>query len=283
MEWQQLRLDVTVRRDYSAFDRQQHADLTNPTLAHARQVARAFGETRGWSRWVAKDVDRALVILLSLHQPGDRIRFSELAPVLLAHGLSAERTIEVLEHLDLFEDDRTPTRDSWLQHRLGDLAPGIRTDVEDWLRTLHDGGPCTRARSLSTVHGYLNKIDGTLREWSQCFDHLREITRDDVLAAAEGLHGNDRHHMLGALRSLFRHCKRVRSIFRDPTVRIQPAARTTGFSSHSSLSRSRTRSPGRHSPTLASHSHSRWPRSMPPGPRPSATCGSTTWISATAA
>ncbi|MGQ4272164.1 hypothetical protein [Nocardiopsis changdeensis] len=205
MEWQQLRLDVTVRRDYSAFDRQQHADLTNPALAHARQVARVFGETRGWSRWVAKDVDRALVILLSLHQPEDRIRFSELAPALLAHGLSAERTIEVLEHLDLFEDDRTPTLDSWLQRRLADLAPGIRTDVENWLRTLHDGGPRTRARSLSTVHGYLNHIDGTLQEWSQRFDHLREITRDDVLAAAENLHGNDRHHTLGALRSLFRH------------------------------------------------------------------------------
>ncbi len=43
--------------------------------------------------------------------------------------------------MDLLVDDRQPGFDGWLQRKLTGLAPGIRTAVEDWLRTLHDGGP----------------------------------------------------------------------------------------------------------------------------------------------
>ncbi len=106
---QQLRFDVDVRRDYSRFDRRR-ADLSNPVLVHARRHARGIGETRGWTPRVAGDVDRALVILLSSHTADgdsiDKVRFSELFPVLRRYGLSAERTIEVLADLDLFDNDR---------------------------------------------------------------------------------------------------------------------------------------------------------------------------------
>lgn len=94
--WAQLRLPFDAPRDYSRYVRRQHADLANPTLIRARQAARAAGEARGWTRWVANDAGRALVILLSSHAGGDTIRHSELFPVLRRHGLSAERTIEIL-------------------------------------------------------------------------------------------------------------------------------------------------------------------------------------------
>jgi hypothetical protein len=86
--WAQLRLPIDTRRDYTCFDRREQAHLDNPMLIHARQVARTLGESRGWTRPVTSYVDRALVIVLSSHTPGDTIRYSELFPVLRRHGLS---------------------------------------------------------------------------------------------------------------------------------------------------------------------------------------------------
>ncbi|WP_252370083.1 alpha/beta fold hydrolase [Streptomyces hygroscopicus] len=60
----------TVTRDFRRFDRQLHADLTNPWLIRAQQAARALGEARGWSRWITSDVIRALVIVLSGYREG---------------------------------------------------------------------------------------------------------------------------------------------------------------------------------------------------------------------
>jgi hypothetical protein len=224
---QQLRFDVDIRRDYSRFDRSR-ADLSNPVLVHARQRARGIGEARGWTQWVANDVDRALVILLSSHTTDsaddgsiDKVRFSELFPVLRRYGLSAERTVEVLADLDLFDDDRAPAFESWLDRKLADVAPGIRRDVEHWLRTLRDGGPRTKARSQHTVWGYLAGIAPVLDDWSTRYHHLREVTRDDVLAVATTLHGGQRRHTLSVLRSLFRHAKKTGAVFADPTARIR--------------------------------------------------------------
>lgn len=217
----QLRLPVDVRRDYSRFDRARHADLTNPTLIRAQRIAAALGEARGWSRWLASDVDRALVVVLSSHADGDKIRFSELFPVLRRKGLSVERTVEILEKLGVFDDDRIPAFETWLQRKLDGITAGIRRDIERWIRILHDGGPRTRARDPATVSGYLNEIRPVLLSWSQRYDHLREVTRDDILVIANSLHGNKRRHTLSALRSLFRHCKKSGVVFRDPTARIR--------------------------------------------------------------
>ena len=195
----------------------------------ARQVAQALGETRGWSRWLAGEVDRALVILLSGHVNGDKIRFSELFPVLRGKGLGVERTVEILDQLGVFDDDRVPAFEPWLQRKLDGLAAGIRRDTEDWIRALHAGGPRTRARDPNTVSGYLNELQPVLLGWSQRYDHLREVTREDILAIADALHGTKRRHMLSVLRSLFRHCKKTGAIFRDPTARIRVGPNTYGL------------------------------------------------------
>jgi integrase len=46
------------------------------------------------------------------------------------------------------------------------------------------------------------------------------VTREDILAAIGGLTGHERHHTLSVIRSLFRHCKKNRTIFRDPAARL---------------------------------------------------------------
>jgi site-specific recombinase XerD len=218
--WVQPRL-FDMPRDFTRFDRRQHAELDNPWLAWARHTAHTLGEARGWTRWVASDVDRALVILLSHHVEGETIRYSELFPALRARGLSVERTVEVLTELELFDDDRVPAFERWLDRKLIDLAQGIRRDTEAWLRLLREGGPRNRPHDLNTVWAYLNEIQPLLLKWSTRHDHLREVTREDILTSTNSLHGNKRHHTLSVLRSLFRHCKKTGTIFRDPTARIR--------------------------------------------------------------
>ena len=47
------------------------------------------------------------------------------------------------------------------------------------------------------------------------------MTSEDILDAIGGLTGHDHNHTLTVIRSLFRHCKKDRTIFRDPAARIR--------------------------------------------------------------
>ncbi|MGH8918288.1 MAG: hypothetical protein ACRD0H_08125 [Actinomycetes bacterium] len=222
--WRQLPLPLEVRRDFTRFDRRRDADPANRWLLQARSTAAAIGERRGWSQRLAKEVDRALVILLSRHADGEQIRYSELFPALRRRGLSVERTVEILDALQLLDDDRVPSFQSWLQRVVAGLAPGISADVEDWLRTLHDGGPRSRPRAPETVQVALRAVHPTLIGWSSRYHHLREVTRDDILAVADSLKGTSRSQILSRLKSLFGHCRKKGSIFKDPTSRIRIGA-----------------------------------------------------------
>ena len=217
--WSQPRL-VDAPRDFTRFDRRLHADLTNPWLSEGHRIAADLGERRGWTRGVRHEVDRALVVALSTHATGDQVRYSELFRALRARRLSVERTVEVLDLLGVLDDDRTPAVDLWLDRNLADVSAGIRHDVEAWLRMLRDGGPRSRPRAPQTAWTCLNAAQPVLVEWSARYQHLREVTRDDVLAVAAARHGNDRHYTLSVLRSLFRHCAKTGTIFRDPAARV---------------------------------------------------------------
>ncbi|MFE0449094.1 hypothetical protein [Streptomyces fungicidicus] len=225
--WVQLPL-FTLPRDFRRFDRERHADLANPWLVRARQTARALGEVRGWSRWIVSDVDRALVIVLSGYREGESIRYSELFPALRVRGLPVVRTAEVLDRLGLFSDDRAPTVDRWLGRKLCGMSPGIRRDVEAWARTLVDGGPRSEPRARQTAWNYLNEIQPVLLEWSGCYDQLREVTRQDIIAAWDAATGKQRESRIVALRSLFRQAKKNGQIFRNPTIRIRVPRQTGG-------------------------------------------------------
>lgn len=210
-----------LSRDFTRFDRCLHANLGNPWLNWARHTLIDLSERRGWPKRVLQETDRALIILLSGHVHGDKIRYSDLFPALRARGLSVERTVEVLDQLDLLDDDRVPAFELWLDRKLTNLAPGIRRDTEAWLRLLRDGGPRNRPHDPNTVWAYLNEIRPILLDWSTHHDHLREVTREDILTSTHSLHGSKRHHTLSVLRSLFRHCKKTATIFGDPAARIR--------------------------------------------------------------
>ncbi|MFI6725894.1 hypothetical protein NRF20_07550 [Streptomyces sp. R-74717] len=257
-----------------------HANPENPWLAWGRYLAHGLAEARGWSRRVRLDVDRALVVLLSPHTEGDVIRYSEIIAPLRALDSSIERTAEVLEAMSILVDDRRPSYEDWLEKRLDGLAAGIRREAERWNRTLRDGGPRTRPRDQATVWAYLNAVRPALLEWSAGHDHLREVTRDDVLAHVKTLHGHEQRPTLVALRSLFGWAKKNGIVFRNPTARIKVG--TFEYSVLQPLlpqqvtrSVEAVRSPAaRLALALAPPT--------PPGPEPSALSSWTTWTWATA-
>jgi len=128
---------------------------------------------------------------------------------------------DVLTEMTLLLDDRPSSFEAWLERQLDGLAGGIRDDVEAWLRTLHDGGPRTPARGPEAAGNFLARVRPVLTGWSADHHHLREITRDEVLAVLDEHHGAARSNLLVALRSLFTHCQRRKTIFRNPTARIK--------------------------------------------------------------
>lgn len=219
--WVQPFLVEGLRRDYTRFDEHTDADPDNPWLRWGHYVAHRLGEARGWSRGIRADVARALIIVLSRHVEGDIVSYSAMFAALRALGLSCDRTADVLDEMGILLDDRRPAFEDWLDAKLAGITPGIAGPVEAWLRILRDGGPRARPRSIQTVQHYAHGLRPVLLAWSATYDHLREVTRDDVLTALDSRHGAHRQHTLIALRSLFGFSKRSGVVFRNPTSRIR--------------------------------------------------------------
>jgi hypothetical protein len=201
-----------------AFDWTQHAEPTSPALIRARRIAKALGEGHGWNAKLAAELDRALVILLSGHGDGERLRYSELVGVLHRYGVSINRVAEVLAEMGLLVDDRIPAFDTWLEGKLAELAPAIAGEVRDWARVLRHGGPRNQPQHCSPLRA---RRPPRARRVARRYDHLREVTAGDVNAVAETLLGHPRRRTLGALRSLTRHCKKNGTIFADPAARVR--------------------------------------------------------------
>jgi integrase len=198
----------------------------SPWLAWARHLAHAMAETRGFDDRVHGELNRNLVALLAGYAEGDTIRVSDFRRILASRGASQARTIEVLTAMGILADDRPPTFDTWLASRLGGLAPAIAAQARRWVLVLRDGGPRRHPRKPATAAAYLNAARPALLAWSAGHDHLREITREEVLAYLDGLRGDARIAALVALRSLFTWAGRDGVIFASPVSRIKVGART---------------------------------------------------------
>lgn len=123
--------------------------------------------------------------------------------------------------MELVVDNRPTTFDAWLDAKLTSLAPAIARGTGRWARTLHDGGPRSRPRTPTTAATYLRRVRPALVDWSTRYDHLREVTHDDVLARISGLRGEARRGTVTALRSLFKWARRNSVIFRNPATGIR--------------------------------------------------------------
>ena len=220
VRWLQPRL-FEAGKDFTRFDEDGDADPQNPWLIWAIYLARRRGEARGWKRGIRLGVRRALIIVLSGHAAGDTVCYSEIFPALRARDISVERAAEVLQEMGVLVDDRRPSFEGWLERKLEGLAEGIGREAGWWLRTMRDGGPRSRARSLETAWRHMNNVRPALLDWSQRYDHLREVTRDDIQTILNDLHGTRRSSFLVSLRSLFAFCKKKGMVFRNPASGIK--------------------------------------------------------------
>src|SRR6266487_1960684 len=199
--------------------------ITGPALARTRHIAADLAGTRGWNPRIVTETGRALAVILADHIPGDMIAWSALSPALHSRDLSVTRTAEILHLAGLLHDDRIPSFTALTRARLALLPPLIAADTGHWLRTRHEGGPRSRPRHADTVRMNLNRVHPLLLQWASRYSHLREVTTADVIAATGHLPASRRRQTLTALRSLFAHCKKTGTIFRDPTRGIRDAPR----------------------------------------------------------
>jgi hypothetical protein len=197
----------------------------SPSLAAAVRVADRLAGARGWSGEIRRRIRQGLAVALDGHHEGQDVAWSRALPALRARHLCAGHVAEVLRQAGLLDDDRRPAFDAWLDRKLDGVAGGIRRDAGHWLRTLKDGGPRSRPRSIATVHSHLGKALPALLDWSARYHHLREVTRDDIQDHVRGLHGSQRHNTLVALRSLFGFCLSAGVIFRNPARGIKVGRR----------------------------------------------------------
>jgi hypothetical protein len=191
-------------------------------VAHACRLARRLGEQRGWAADTIGGVVRAVTVALT-GQPddGNPVRYRDLTS-LARRGLPVARTSEVLASMGLLLDDRLDPLQAWIGRRLADLDPRIGAEVGHWTMALRGCLPRTRRRDAATVRRQLAYLLPALTAWSQRYDSLREVTRQDIETAignrAESL--ENRKRTLTALRSLFALLKRDRRIFHNPTNRL---------------------------------------------------------------
>jgi hypothetical protein len=212
--WVQLRLTAPRPRRRPAPD-------SSPALAAAARVADRLAEARGWSAAVRHRVGQGLRIVLAGNGEGEPVQWSRALPLLRAAHVPARNVAEVLRQAGMLHDDRTPAFDAWLDRKPEGLAGGIGRDTERWLRTLKDGGPRSRPRSIETARSYLGKALPALAQWSQSYDHLREVTRKDIEDFLRPLHGSHRLNAIVALRSLFAFCAADGVIFRNPAAGVK--------------------------------------------------------------
>lgn len=198
-----------------------HRSPTGPVPTPAPEVAHGIAEGRGWKTLARRAMQRTLVRLLADHAAGEVICASDVCRVTARHSANVDYAIEILEAMGIVTDDRPRTFDLWLEARLAPLAPAIRRDVSTWARILHDGGPRSRPRDPRTATGYVRTLLPALRDWSARYDHLREVTRDEVLAYLAQLSGHLRASAVTALRSLFTWAKRTKVVFRNRAVRLR--------------------------------------------------------------
>jgi integrase len=205
---------------YGSVDLRSGPPPDNPWLAWGLHLAHRMAESRGFDPIVRRALSRNLVMLLANHHEGDLVRVSDFHAVVQQRGGGLIHLVDVLSAMGILHDDRPPVFDTWLESKVEDLAPAIAAQVSGWAQTLRYGGPRRRARDPATAMGYLRTARPALLAWSSSYEHLREITRDDVLAHLDTLRGEPRMRALVALRSLFTWAKRTGAIFGNPSARI---------------------------------------------------------------
>ncbi|SDT13755.1 Site-specific recombinase XerD [Actinoplanes derwentensis] len=185
-----------------------------------------FATRYGWSPPVAKRARRALHRLLAVQEhPDDKIKVSQLKQ-LNRINLPMLRIRDFLNAHDLLEDDTEPKLLAWFAGKTRGVPEPMLAELTLWRDIQWHGHPTpprSRPRTHNTIQYRLNAVLPILHRWAHHdgYESLREIHRDDVLAAlAETPAGTQRFGAGSALRALFKTLRAHKVVFRDPTLHI---------------------------------------------------------------
>ena len=206
-------------------DRRKNPVPDNPWLAWALHLAHATAAARGWSPVLLDSVTRQLVMLLGSYADGELICVSDFKRAVTRQGEGITWTVEILGQMGILADDRPAAFSTWLAGQLDGLAPGIAAEAGRWASAARDGTPRRPALHEKSVRTYVASVRPALADWSARYDHLREVTRDDVRGYLATLHGDPRHTMLSAFRSLFSWAKSNGVIFANPASHLRGGKR----------------------------------------------------------
>lgn len=195
-------------------------------VQQAWAVLQRISESHGWSYDSYIRARRALTLVLDGHVDGEQILHSRIATLVTPGRLSTAKVVEVVSEMGIYRDDRTPSFELSLATRLNDLAPGIAEELKTWAGLMIAGTARRTPRSPRTVLRYLDAIRPTLLSWSRQYEHLREITRDDLLAAIDMVTGYQRETMIIGFRALFLFAKQAGIVFQNPASRIRAGGKS---------------------------------------------------------
>lgn len=199
----------------------------DPPIAHLgaalQQAIDDHGDRHGWTKNMRKRTWRGIRILLALQDtPGARVILSEASALLDVNHTTVQPVLEALASVDMVDDDRQPPLETWFATHTSGLPDSMRHELSVWFHALRDGStstPRTRTRHIDTVRNNVWLVMPVLRSWAaDGHQSLREITRDDIIAA---LTTERRGATLSRLRSLFRYLKARKLVFTNPTARLR--------------------------------------------------------------
>src|SRR6266542_1049943 len=196
----------------------------DPALEAAfHQFVRDYAVAHGWKESRTEVTQRAIRIMLGIQDtPGAAIRRSDVA-LLSRIKYSAAVVADVLAAAGMLEEDRQPAVVRWYHAAVADLPAPMRRELDVWFDVMRDGSsvpPRRLPRAESTIGTQLRWALSTLHAWATEHHSLREIGRDDVLAALPD-DPMGRYTTMQGLRSIFRILKGRKLVFVNPTVRIQ--------------------------------------------------------------
>ncbi|MFD2420381.1 hypothetical protein [Amycolatopsis pigmentata] len=186
------------------------------------RFVRDHAAAHGWGINVTERAQRVIRMLLGMQDtPGAAIRASEVLPMSgIRHPVRP--VLDVLAAAGMLADDRVPPAVRWFHLQIAGLPADMRHELEVWFDIARNGSstpPRSRPRSDSTVRSHLSYALPIMRSWARSHSSLREVGRDDVLAALPPS-GGPRATALQGLRSIFRILKGRKLIFINPTARI---------------------------------------------------------------
>jgi hypothetical protein len=156
-------------------------------------------------------------------------------------GVLTGRLLAFLSTQDLLAPDPALQHEAMrraVTQRLGEYPGSISAELERWTNVLRgEGRRAHRPLSWRTIWNYLDYAAPVLDDWRQQMTSLRQVTHGHVQSAAASRYGEDAHHLMVALRSIFRALKQERLTFANPCAgsrspgprRSQPASRRTGW------------------------------------------------------